>query len=162
MDTKTIRALVLDVDGVLTDGKLYLGPEGEAMKVFCVHDGTAIKQWQAGGGKIAVLSGRRSAMVDARARELGVEAVVQGRDDKLAALGEVLNSWSLAPQQVCYVGDDLADIPAMDACGFAVAVANAVPEVKRHARYVTRLCGGEGAVREVVDYLLGHDGSEHS
>jgi len=151
---QTIRAIVLDVDGVLTDGRLYFAESGEALKVFSVHDGTAIKAWRRHGGRVAFLSGRSSPIVERRAEELGVDRVIQGQDEKLEPFRQLVESWSLDPEQVCYVGDDSADVPPMRASGFAVAVANAVPEVKQHARYVTTARGGAGAVREVVDYLL--------
>ena len=151
-----IQAIVLDVDGVLTDGRIYFGETGESLKAFYVHDGTAIKSWRDSGRKIAFLSGRESAIVSARARDLGVETVVQGRVDKLEAFEQLVELWSLRPDQVCYVGDDTPDIPPMRICGCAAAVANAVPEVKKHAEYVTTACGGAGAVREVIDHLLSH------
>ena len=151
---RNIKAIVLDVDGVLTDGRVYFADSGEQMKVFHVHDGTAIKSWQQQGGKIAFLSGRDSPIVSARARELGMECVIQGRVDKLEPFRQVVADWGMRPEEVCYVGDDTPDIPAMQASGFAVAVANAVPEVKKCAQYVTQKSGGFGAVREVIDYLL--------
>ncbi len=149
-----IRALVLDVDGVLTDGRLYYTAAGETAKIFHVRDGAAIKAWKARGFRVAFLSGRDSAMVARRADELGVDAVIQGRDDKLTALSDLLESWAIAAEQVCYVGDDLPDIPAMQACGFAVAVADAAPQVKDQADWITAAPGGAAAVREVVDHLL--------
>lgn len=155
-DLHDIRAIVLDVDGVLTDGRLYFTAAGESMKAFYVQDGTAIKAWQHSGRQLAFLSGRESPVVEARAKDLGVSCVVQGRVDKLEPFRELVSSWSLRPEQVCYVGDDTPDIPPMRACGFAVAVANAVPEVKKYAQYVTAVAGGAGAVREIIDHLLLH------
>ncbi len=148
--------MVLDVDGVLTDGRLYFAEAGEITKAFYVHDGTAIKNWQRRGRKIAFLSGRSSPIVAARARDLGVADVVQGREDKLEPFLELVKAWSLEPGQVCYVGDDTADLLPMRASGFAVAVANAASDVKAIANHVTQACGGAGAVREIVDYLLNH------
>ena len=156
MDLRNIQGMVLDVDGVLTDGRLYFAEAGEILKAFYVHDGTAIKTWQRHGRKIAFLSGRSSPIVTARARELGVEDVVQGREEKLEPFLKLVKAWSLEPEKVCYVGDDTADLPAMRASGFAVAVANAASDVKTIADYVTQARGGAGAVREIVDYLLNH------
>lgn len=154
MCIRNIQGMVLDVDGVLTDGRLYFAEAGEVTKAFHVHDGTAIKNWQRRGRKIAFLSGRSSPIVAARARDLGVVDVVQGREDKLEPFLELVKAWSLTPEQVCYVGDDTADLPPMRASGFAVAVANAASDVKAIADHVTLACGGAGAVREIVDYLL--------
>ncbi len=156
MDLRNIQGMVLDVDGVLTDGRIYIAEAGEILKAFHVHDGTAIKNWQRHGRKIAFLSGRSSPIVAARARDLGVEDVVQGREDKLEPFLELVKAWSLKPVQVCYVGDDTADLPPMRASGFAVAVANAASDVKAIANHVTQARGGAGAVREIVDYLLNH------
>lgn len=154
IELRNIKAIVLDVDGVLTDGRIYFAEGGEQMKVFYVHDGTAIKSWQQQGGKIAFLSGRDSPIVSARARELGVECVIQGCEEKLEPFMKLVADWGIRSEEVCYVGDDTADIPAMQASGYAVAVANAVPEVKKCAKHVTQKSGGCGAVREVIDYLL--------
>lgn len=154
VEKQKIKALVLDIDGVLTDGRLYFTDNGEAMKAFYVHDGTAIKNWQEKGLRIAFLSGRESSIVNARARDLGVEKVLQGVREKLQAFEQLAADWSLTHDQICYVGDDLPDLPPMRACGFPVAVANAVPVVKNAAKYITSASGGAGAVREVVDYLL--------
>ncbi len=156
MNLQNIQAIVLDVDGVLTDGRLYFTEAGESMMTFYVQDGTAIRAWQKRGRKVAFLSGRNSPIVAARAQDLGVERVLQGQLDKLKPFRQLVDSWSLRPDHVCYVGDDTLDIPPMQACGFAVAVANAVPEVKKHAQYITKASGGAGAVREIIDYLLSH------
>lgn len=157
MGLTDIKALVLDVDGVLTDGRLYYDASGEALKVFYVQDGTAIRTWREQGRYIAFLSGRDSPIVRRRAADLGVESVIQGVSDKLTPFKQLLESWSIQPRQTCYVGDDTLDLPPMQACGFPVAVANAVPEVKQCAKFVTRTEGGRGAVREVISYLLEHE-----
>jgi 3-deoxy-D-manno-octulosonate 8-phosphate phosphatase (KDO 8-P phosphatase) len=149
-----VQAMILDVDGVLTDGRLYFSASGEALKVFHVHDGTAIKDWRQAGRRVALLSGRPCPIVEVRARELGVEEVVLGAEDKLQAFRGLLQAWGMDGGAACYVGDDHPDLAPMAECGFPVAVANAVDAVKRRARYVTRTPGGHGAVREVVDYLL--------
>ncbi len=153
MGLTDIRAIVLDVDGVLTDGRLHLTESGEAVKVFYVQDGSAIKRWLSGGRQLAWLSGRSSPIVADRAAELGVVTVHQGIEDKLPVWLDIISAWNIPAEQVCCVGDDIADIPLLDHCGYAVAVANAVPAVKRHADYVTVASGGRGAVREVIDLL---------
>jgi 3-deoxy-D-manno-octulosonate 8-phosphate phosphatase (KDO 8-P phosphatase) len=148
------RLLVLDVDGVLTDGRLYFGPRGEAFKAFHVHDGHGIRELQRHGVVVAVISGRRSRAVTARCRELGVPHLYQGVRDKLAVL-ERLCARLAVPLSACAgVGDDLPDLPLLNAVALSFAVANAHPAVRRAARFVTRLPGGAGAVREVCDLLL--------
>ena len=150
----TIRLLVLDVDGVLTDGQLYFGPRGEALKVFHVRDGVGLRQLQRAGLEIAVISGRRSPMVAARCRELGVRHVLQGVGDKLAALMRLCARLKLTPAACACVGDDLPDVPLMRAAALSFAVADAHRVARRAADVVTRLPGGRGAVREVCDHLL--------
>jgi len=149
-----IRLLVLDVDGVLTDGRLYFGARGEALKVFHVRDGYGIVLLQRAGTSVAVISGRRSPMVTARCRELGVRHVHQGVADKLAVLERLCARLRLTPAACACVGDDLPDVPLMRAAALSFAVADAHREVRRIADVVTRLPGGRGAVREVCDHLL--------
>jgi 3-deoxy-D-manno-octulosonate 8-phosphate phosphatase (KDO 8-P phosphatase) len=149
-----IRLLVLDADGVLTDGRLYFGPRGEALKVFDVRDGYGIVQLQRAGFSVAVISGRRSPMLAARCRELGVRHVHQGVTDKLAVLARVCRRLKLTPGACACVGDDLPDVPLMRAAALSFAVADAHHAVRRAADIVTRLPGGRGAVREVCDHLL--------
>jgi 3-deoxy-D-manno-octulosonate 8-phosphate phosphatase (KDO 8-P phosphatase) len=149
-----IRLLVLDVDGVLTDGRLYFGPRGEALKAFHVRDGVGLRQLQHAGLEIAVISGRRSPMVAARCRELGVRHVLQGVGDKLAALTRLCARLKLTPAACACVGDDLPDVPVMRAAALSFAVADAHRVARRAADVVTRLPGGRGAVREVCDHLL--------
>lgn len=150
-----IRLLVLDVDGVLTDGRLYYGPRGELMKCFHVRDGHGIKVLRAAGLEVAVLSGRRSAAVGRRCRELGIRYVMQGVDDKLAAFGQLAGRLRLEPAECACIGDDVADVPLMRALGVAYAVADAHPAVREAAHYTTSLPGGRGAVRQVCDHLAG-------
>ncbi|MBS0380215.1 MAG: HAD-IIIA family hydrolase [Proteobacteria bacterium] len=150
---RAIRLLVLDVDGVLTDGRLYFGPRGEALKVFHVRDGLGMVELQRAGVRIAVISGRRSPMVAARCRELGVREVHQGVGDKLKVLKALLKRTGIAAAECACVGDDLPDLPLMRHVGRAFAVADAAPEVRAAAHTVTRLPGGAGAVREVCDRL---------
>jgi 3-deoxy-D-manno-octulosonate 8-phosphate phosphatase (KDO 8-P phosphatase) len=154
MPRPAIRLLVLDVDGVLTDGRLYFGPRGEALKVFDVRDGLGLVQLQRTGVSVAVISGRRSVMVTARCRELGVRHVQQGVSDKLAALVRLCARLKLTPASCACVGDDLPDVPLMRAAALSFAVADAHHEVRRAADVVTRRPGGRGAVREVCDHLL--------
>jgi 3-deoxy-D-manno-octulosonate 8-phosphate phosphatase (KDO 8-P phosphatase) len=154
---RAIHLLVLDVDGVLTDGRLYFGPRGEVLKVFHARDGHGIVQLRRAGLEVAVISGRRSPMVAARCRELGVRHVHQGVPDKLAVLKRLLTRLKLTRAECACVGDDLPDLPLMQAAALSFAVADAHPAVRRRADMVTRLPGGRGAVREVCDRLLAHE-----
>lgn len=149
-----VDLLVLDVDGVLTDGRLWFGPEGESLKAFHVRDGHGIKQLHAAGVAVAIISGRSSAAVDARMRELGVEHVIQGAGDKQAALDALLESLGIPAARAACLVDDLPDLPMMHTVGLPAAVADAHPQVLAAARHVTRLPGGHGAVREFCDWLL--------
>jgi 3-deoxy-D-manno-octulosonate 8-phosphate phosphatase (KDO 8-P phosphatase) len=151
-----IRMLVLDVDGVMTDGRLHFGPRGEALKLFHVRDGLGIQQVTKVGIEVAVISGRKSKMVDVRCRELGVEHVYQGAKDKLAELERLCKRLDIPPSACACIGDDLPDIPVMRKVALAFAVADAHPEARHAAHLITRLPGGHGAVREVCDYLLAH------
>ena len=149
-----MELLLLDVDGVLTDGGLWFGPRGEALKRFHVRDGHGIKLLAAAGIRVAVISGRRSPAVVARCRELGVAQVVQGVKDKNQALDKLLRKFALLESQVACIGDDTPDIPLFVRVGFAVAVRDAHPLAARAAHCRTTLPGGNGAVREVCDWLL--------
>jgi len=151
---RAIRLLVLDVDGVLTDGRLYFGPRGEALKVFDVRDGYGLVALRRAGVEVAVISGRRSAAVSARCRELGVRHVYQGVAHKLAVFERLRARLKLAPGACACVGDDLPDLPLMNAVALPFAVADAHPAARRAAAVVTRKGGGRGAVREVCDRLL--------
>ena len=153
-----IRLLILDVDGVLTDGGLSFGPDGEIAKTFHARDGYAIRLWQSVGGKAAILSGRRSRPVEARAAELGIGCVRMGILNKLTAFEEILSWAGCNESEAAYVGDDLPDLPVMERCGFPVAVSDASPEVKRVARYITGRPGGRGAVAEVIELILRKQG----
>lgn len=152
-----VRCLLLDVDGVLTDGTIYVG-EGVELKGFNIHDGLGIGLARRVGIEVGFISGRVSASTQARAKELGVELVVQSGRSKAEAVREVSQKLSIAPQNFCFVGDDVIDLPAMRLVGAPVAVANAAEEVKRAARYVTQRAGGQGAVREVVELILKSQG----
>ncbi len=150
----TIRLLLLDVDGVMTDGRLHFGPRGEALKIFHVRDGLGIQQVRKAGIEVAVISGRNSPMVTVRCRELGVRHVLQGETDKLAAFERLRMRLDLSPSACACVGDDAPDVPLMRKVGLAFAVADAHTAARNVAHVVTTLPGGQGAVREVCDYLL--------
>jgi 3-deoxy-D-manno-octulosonate 8-phosphate phosphatase (KDO 8-P phosphatase) len=151
---RRIRLLVLDVDGVLTDGRLYYGPKGEALKAFHVRDGFGIKQVAGAGITVAILSGRKSAAVASRARELGIRHVVQGASDKLAALHKLAKARRIPLEDCACVGDDTPDAPILEAAGLGIAVADAHPDALAAANLVTTRTGGRGAVREVCDWLI--------
>jgi 3-deoxy-D-manno-octulosonate 8-phosphate phosphatase (KDO 8-P phosphatase) len=149
-----IRLLILDVDGVLTDGRLYFGARGETLKVFHARDGYGLVQLQRAGLRVAIISARRSPMMAVRCRELGVRHLYQGVADKLGVFARLCARLQLPPAACACVGDDLPDLPLMRAAGLSFAVADAHREVRRAANIVTRLPGGHGAVREVCDRLL--------
>jgi 3-deoxy-D-manno-octulosonate 8-phosphate phosphatase (KDO 8-P phosphatase) len=153
-DLNAIKMLVLDVDGVLTDGTLVVDERGRESKFFNALDGHGLKLWRRAGLKAAFLSGRTSPPTKQQAKELGIDFCLEGRLDKLAGLRELAQMSGLASDEMAYVGDDLPDLPAMRCAGFSVAVANAVDEVKAIAAFVTRHGGGKGAVREVIEYIL--------
>jgi 3-deoxy-D-manno-octulosonate 8-phosphate phosphatase (KDO 8-P phosphatase) len=149
-----VRLLVLDVDGVLTDGRIVYTDAGDEVKRFHVRDGTGLKVWRSLGLHAAVISGRTSKAVERRAAELGLSPVFLGRENKGTALTEVLAHHALVPEQACAIGDDLQDLPVLQRCGLRVAVADACAEVRAAADYVTRVNGGAGAVREAIEWLL--------
>ncbi len=149
-----IRCLCLDVDGVLTDGRILVDPDGRSLHSFHVLDGFAIRWFEHLCGPVMIISGRSSLDVEHRARELRIAHVVQGSEDKLSDLRAGLERVGATLGECAVVADDLPDLPMMLACGFPIAVANACDEVKRCARYVTRRRGGCGAVREGIEMLL--------
>lgn len=149
-----VRLLVLDVDGVLTDGRLYYGPRGEALKVFHVRDGLGLKLLAQAGVTVAVISGRRSGMTGTRCRELGIEHVLQGVADKLAAFQRLRGRLRVSPGLCACAADDVSDVPLMREVGLSFAVADAHPQARGAADVVTELPGGSGAVREICDFLL--------
>ncbi len=149
-----VRLLILDVDGVLTDGRLYFGPKEELCKVFHVRDGHGIKMVQQAGVDVAFVSGRRSDAAFRRAKELGVSLYHEGVRDKAGVLEELCRTLRLDTNQVAAVGDELVDLPLFTRVGLAVAVADAAPEVREAAHFVTEAPGGHGAVREVTDLIL--------
>jgi len=154
MEPTGIKLLILDVDGVLTDGRISPIGNNESARRFHVHDGCAIKLWKRSGGKVAILSAREGRDVMSRAAELGIDWVKLGVADKLAGYEAILASADCVDTVVAYVGDDLPDLGPMSRCGWPVAVADAIPAVKRAASYVTRRAGGCGAVAEVIELIL--------
>lgn len=153
------RALVLDVDGVLTDGRLFYGAKGEALKAFHVRDGHGIKLVAGAGITVAIISGRKSPAVARRARELGIRHVFQGVSDKLAVLNKLTGKLGLTLEQCICVGDDTPDAPVLAAAGLGVAVADAHADALAAADLVTSRAGGRGAVREVCDWVIAAHGS---
>ena len=154
MDVKNIKLVIIDVDGVLTDGAIYIDSEGREIKAFHVLDGTGIAYLHRAGIKTAIISGRTCKAVIHRASELGIEDVYQGAKNKLDAYKEILKKYALRDEEICYIGDDLIDLPIFHRVGFPVAVANASPIVKQQSIYVTKAKGGCGAVREVAEKIL--------
>ena len=155
---RRVRLVIFDVDGVLTDGKLWYGPGGEELKAFHAFDGHGVKLLQLGGLKTALISGRQSQAVEERARELGIEHVVQGADDKRSAFRELLRRLGLTQQASAYMGDDLVDLPVLTRCGFACTPHEAPEEVRRCAHYVASAPAGHGAAREVCEFILESQG----
>ncbi len=151
---KRVKMLILDVDGVLTNGQIFFGNEGELFKQFNVQDGMGISLFRQAGHKVAVITGRTSDIVRLRSAELKIDDVYQGSMSKKAALADLLAKHDLKAEEVCYIGDDLIDIPVMNRVGLPCAVANAVAEVKSAAVYVSEKEGGRGAVREIVEMIL--------
>lgn len=154
-----VRLLALDVDGVLTDGLLYYGNEGEELKAFNIKDGLGIKLLQRAGVNVVIITGRESAIVARRARELGIADVVQGREDKYQALLELCQRRGLRLDECAYMGDDLPDLAAIAAAGLGMTVANASAEVLAAAHWCSARDGGRGAVREACEFILSAKGA---
>ncbi len=151
---KEIRMLVLDVDGVLTDGTIYYGNSDEEYKAFNIKDGLGIKMLQKSGVIVAIITGRSSAIVTRRARELGIEQLIQGREDKLEALRELSEQCQLSLGQCAYMGDDLPDLGAIKGAGLGMTVADATSAVRKAALWISDLNGGAGAVRQACEFIL--------
>jgi len=149
-----VRLVLLDADGVLTDGRLYLAPGGHDGRAFHTRDGLGIRLGQRAGLRFGIISGRECQVVADRGMELSLTEIHQGEQDKLGRLSEILGRFDLAEDAVCFVGDDFPDVPVMRRVGLAVAPADAAPEVRAIAHWVTEHRGGAGAVREVIDLLL--------
>lgn len=156
---KQLKLLILDVDGVLTDGRLFFDDNGKEYKCFHARDGHGIKLLRQSGVEVAVISGRKSNSVAIRMQTLGVQLVYQGHENKRAAFTEILHNLSLSPKQVAHVGDDVLDLPIMVQAGFSVAVADAHFAVKQRADWCTQIAGGQGAVREVCDLIMQAQGT---
>jgi 3-deoxy-D-manno-octulosonate 8-phosphate phosphatase (KDO 8-P phosphatase) len=151
---KKIKLLILDVDGVLTDGKLYFSATGDTLKTFNAQDGLGIKMLLRSGTQVAIITGRDSEIVTQRARELGINTVYQGQIQKLTALHHCCQELMVPLKHVAYMGDDINDIPVLREVGLRLAPANAMPEVKKIAHYSSQRNGGDGAVREICDLIL--------
>lgn len=151
---KTIKLVIFDVDGVLTDGSLFLGDDGLEYKAFNSRDGHGMKMLQESGVTVAIITGRNSTVVDIRMQSLGIKHVYQGQHDKRIAFAKLLQTLQLSPEQVAYVGDDVVDLPVMSKVGLAIAVQDAHPMVLKHAHWQTPSCGGRGAGRDVCEMLM--------
>lgn len=149
-----VRLMIFDVDGVLTDGSLHYGPEGEAIKTFNVLDGHGIKLLQRAGIPAAIISARQSPIVARRAADLGITHVFQGVHDKRTAFAQLLEATGQSPEHCGFIGDDVIDLPVLRKVGFAASVPNGHPEVLARVHYVTKAPGGSGAARELCDFLL--------
>ncbi|MEJ2345120.1 MAG: 3-deoxy-manno-octulosonate-8-phosphatase KdsC [Gammaproteobacteria bacterium] len=156
---RAIRMVIFDVDGVLTDGSLFLGDDGQEYKAFHSRDGHGMKMLQATGVEIAIITGRSSQVVEHRVADLGIQHVYQGQRDKLAALEDILDTLKIDPPAVAYVGDDVVDLPVMRRVGLAVAVQDAHPLVKQHAHWQTPHSGGRGAARDVCELIMEAQGT---
>ncbi len=154
-----IKLALFDVDGVLTDGRLHYGPDGEQIKVFHALDGHGLKMLQTAGIHVGVISARKSAALQTRLNDLGIQHCHLGVTDKLSVLTELLQLLDLAPEQCCFTGDDIIDLPVMQKCGLKLSVQNGHFIVRELADWVTPLSGGEGAVRAICDVLLYSQGN---
>lgn len=159
---RNIRLVIFDVDGVLTDGSLFIGDDGQEYKAFNSRDGHGMKMLQKSGVGIAIITGRTSEVVRHRIRDLGILHVYQGQQDKNVAFEELLKNLQLSPEQIAYVGDDVVDLPVMTRVGFAVAVQDAHFMVKQHAHWQTPSGGGRGAARDVCELIMEAQGTLQS
>jgi 3-deoxy-D-manno-octulosonate 8-phosphate phosphatase (KDO 8-P phosphatase) len=149
-----IKLVLLDVDGVLTDGKLYYGNSGEELKAFDIQDGLGIKLLQRGGIKVGIITGRSSMLLKRRAEELAIEPLVQGREDKLTALNELLETMDISLDEIAFMGDDLPDLAAIRCVGLGITPANGNTQIASQALLKTAKSGGNGAVREAAELIL--------
>jgi len=149
-----IKMVIFDVDGVLTDSRLFLGDDGQEYKAFNSKDGHGMRMLQDSGTEIAIITGRVSNVVELRMKELGIERVMQGHRAKLPAFEQLLEDCGLSPEEIAYVGDDIVDLPIMTRVGLAICVADGHHFVKRHAHWITSSGGGQGAAREVCELLM--------
>jgi 3-deoxy-D-manno-octulosonate 8-phosphate phosphatase (KDO 8-P phosphatase) len=151
---KDIKLLICDVDGVFSDGLVYMGNSGEELKTFHTRDGYGVKSLMSAGVEIAIITGRNSKIVENRMTALGIKLIYQGQDNKLQAYQDILTTLNIAPEHTGYIGDDLIDWPVMDKVALKVCVADGHPLLVQRANYVTTIKGGHGAVREVSDLIL--------
>ncbi len=151
---KAIELLIFDVDGVFSDGLIYMGNNGEELKTFHTRDGYGIKSLMSAGIEVAIITGRKSKIVENRMKSLGINIIYQGQDDKLQAYNEICKSLAISPSKTGYVGDDLIDWPVMEKVALKVCVADGHPLLVKKANYITVMKGGHGAVREVCDLVL--------
>ena len=151
---RKVKVLILDVDGVLTDGRIIISDDGQETKCFNVRDGHGLKLIQRAGIEVIFLTGRKSLVVEQRARELGIKKIYQGVLDKLSVFKEILAADGLVPEQVAYAGDDIVDLPVLSRVGFSITVSDAHDEVMRAVDLVTKNPGGRGAIREVCEMIL--------
>ncbi|WP_394128592.1 3-deoxy-manno-octulosonate-8-phosphatase KdsC [Vibrio hepatarius] len=151
---KQIKLLICDVDGVFSDGLIYMGNQGEELKTFHTRDGYGVKSLMNAGIEIAIITGRRSQIVENRMKALGISLIYQGQDDKIKAYQDICSKLNIAPEQTGYIGDDLIDWPVMEKVALQVCVADGHPLLAKRANYVTSIRGGHGAVREVCDLIL--------
>lgn len=151
---QSTKLLVCDVDGVFSDGRIYLGNAGEELKAFHTKDGFGVKALVASGVPVAVITGRKSHIVESRMTALNVAPIVQGQEDKLPALKSIAENANLSLEQIAFIGDDLPDLPCIQQVGLGLTVADAHPQVQENADYITRMNGGFGAVREICDLIM--------
>jgi len=151
---RRVRLVIFDVDGVLTDGKLWYGPGGEELKAFHAFDGHGVHLLRMARLDTAIISGRDSQAVEERAKELGIRHVVQGADNKLAAFRQMTRRLKIQPASVAYMGDDVVDLPILTRCGFACAPHEAPEDVRRRVHYIASAAAGHGAAREVCEFIL--------
>lgn len=149
-----IKLIALDVDGIMSDGKLYFSASGDELKTFNILDGLGLKQLMNSGITVAVITGRRSPLTEKRMNDLGISHLMQGREDKKVALQELVANMDISPEQIAYMGDDLPDLPALQFAGLSITVPNGYWLVRQHADYCTTVAGGSGAVREACDLIL--------
>jgi 3-deoxy-D-manno-octulosonate 8-phosphate phosphatase (KDO 8-P phosphatase) len=149
-----IKLLICDVDGVFSDGRIYMGNNGEELKAFHTRDGYGVRSLLTSGFAVAVITGRKSKIVENRMTALGISQIYQGIDDKFVPFNALMEHYQVSPEEVAYIGDDMVDLPVMKAVGLAVCVADGHPYVKQHAHMVTQINGGHGALRELADLLL--------
>lgn len=155
---RQVRLAAFDVDGVMTDGTVWIDDAGHETKGFSILDGLGLKMLAGSGVLVAIITGRRSKVVELRAAELGIRLLRQGVDDKLGAFAELLSELGLEPAEASYMGDDLPDLPVLRRCGLAISVPGAPELVRRHAHVVTSVPGGRGAVREACEFILAAQG----